>query len=40
MIKFEKAKQRMADPLSRKIVRDVDGAHKTKSQRVGHPEPS
>ena len=24
--------------MSRKIVRDADGAHKTESQGVGHPE--
>src|SRR5260370_34608679 len=40
MIKFEKAKQRMADPLSGKIVRELDAAQKTKSQRVGNPERS
>src|SRR5713226_9385225 len=33
-----KAKQRIAHPLSRKIVRDANDAHKTKSQRVGHAE--
>src|SRR6266702_4514683 len=35
-----KAKQRIAHPLSRTIVHDATDAHKTKSQRVGRPEPS
>jgi hypothetical protein len=35
-----KAKERIAHPLPRRIARDVNDAHKTKSQRVGHPEPS
>ena len=33
-----KAKQRIAHPLPRRIVRDANDAHKVKSQRVGHPE--
>src|SRR5260370_20186284 len=35
-----KAKQGIAHPLSRRIVRDANAAHRTKSQRVGDPEPS
>jgi len=38
-VRLVKAKQRIAHPLFRRIVRDANDAHKRKSQRVGHPEP-